>query len=875
LQVEQDNGLTLKEHGDAKAGNGRGRLGMSSSKYRLYRPALIAACIGTLASLVGTVAVGRWENRLARSDFEGLAEAQAILIQNGVNEYVSRLTALRTRFESANEDITRNEYQTFSGRLFEAHPGVIRVAWLPRIDRKERGEYEAAAITDGVPAFRIKAFPDGAVAPESDEYYPVYFSTEPKTSTVYGRDYWSFPERRAVLEQARDYDTIGALRTRLDEDRKPARATAVMVAVPVYAKGTSRTTVADRRRNLTGFVVGIFDLPLLLQAIRATSPASPALAISVFPPEANVGEARSQHATDVSIDAPRAPSETALYWSTSLRIGDADWLFQAAPASAALMATHDRALALYAAGIATTIFLAVYLALSSRNALQLALANRRVLELAQTDALTGLANRAFFLEQVERINAEQEAPRFAVFLLDLDRFKNVNDSLGHGAGDTLLVQVAQRLKSQLREQDVLARLGGDEFALIQTGCSDLRSAATELAQRITKLIAEPFQISGQRVEIGTSIGISLAPEHGCDQERLLKKADLALYRSKSAGRSCYTVYDDAMSAELEARNTLEGDLRDAIAQCQFEVHYQPFFDAETGNRCGVEALVRWRHPLKGLVPPDQFIPLAESTGLIVPLGEWIIGRACDDATLWPDDIKIAVNLSPVQFKQAELFDVIQSALSKSGLAPQRLEIEITESVLLERAAENESFIDRLKSVGISLALDDFGTGYSSLRSLTAFPFNKIKIDKSFVANLSIRDESAAVISSVVTLARGLGMQITAEGVETEEQLAHLRLLGVNFVQGYLLGRPMPIAQLEEQLQLPRSDRRLVESKLTQDEPVQLGEEAQAEELDQLEELDQPEWLDQVQELDEEERGDGSVITLVPRFTAGLSRASSA
>jgi len=289
------------------------------------------------------------------------------------------------------------------------------------------------------------------------------------------------------------------------------------------------------------------------------------------------------------------------------------------------------------------------------------------------------------------------------------------------------------------------------------------------------------------------------------------KADLALYRSKSAGRSCYTLYDDAMSAELEARNTLEGDLRDAIAQCQFEVHYQPFYDAETRERRGVEALVRWRHPVKGLVPPDKFIPLAESTGLIVPLGEWIIGRACDDATAWPDDVRVAVNLSPVQFKQAELFDVIQSALARSGLDPKRLEIEITESVLLERAAENESFIDRLKGLGISLALDDFGTGYSSLRSLTAFPFNKIKIDKSFIANLSVRDESAAVISSVVTLARGLGIQITAEGVETEEQLSQLCSLGVNFAQGYLLGRPMPVEQLEQHLEIARASPEAEES----------------------------------------------------------------
>ena len=380
-----------------------------------------------------------------------------------------------------------------------------------------------------------------------------------------------------------------------------------------------------------------------------------------------------------------------MFWQTNLRIGDTDWLFQAAPAGGgAMMTTHERALALYAAGIATTIFLAIYLTLSSRNSLALSMANQRVLELAQTDALTGLANRARFLEQLQTINAADGSGRFAVFLLDLDRFKNVNDSLGHAAGDELLAQVAQRLKSELRPSDVLARLGGDEFALIQTGCPDQRNAAVDLAQRIIRLVAEPFQIMGQRVEIGTSIGIAFAPEHGRDQEHLLKKADLALYRSKSAGCSCFTVYDDAMSAELEARNTLEGDLRDAIARCQFELYYQPFYDVDSRERCGVEALVRWRHPVKGLIPPDQFIPLAEATGLIVPLGEWVISRACDDAMFWPEDIKVAVNLSPVQFKQAELFDVIRSALSRSGLAPERLEIEITESVLLEREAEHES-----------------------------------------------------------------------------------------------------------------------------------------------------------------------------------------
>jgi len=460
-----------------------------------------------------------------------------------------------------------------------------------------------------------------------------------------------------------------------------------------------------------------------------------------------------------------------------------------------------------AAGLIITIFVVVYLGLASRNSRQLELANRRVLELAQIDTLTGLPNRAFFLKQLEAAADARGHPRgatFSVLMLDLDRFKNVNDSLGHAAGDALLREVAERLRSALRGTDVLARLGGDEFAIIQSGCDDQKMGSINLATRISRRIAEPFLLPGNQVEVGTSIGIAMAPGHGSDPQELLKKADLALYRSKSAGRNCFTLYDDAMSMELEARNTLESDLREAIARCQFEVHYQPFFDVQTGHRRGLEALVRWRHPTRGLIPPDQFIPLAEETGLIVPLGEWVLRRACDDATSWPADIKVAVNLSPVQFKQADLFDVIQSALRNSGLSPERLEIELTESVLLERAVENHAFMQKLKSIGISLSLDDFGTGYSSLSCLTAFPFDKIKIDKSFIGNLTKRHKSSAIISSIVTLACGLDMSVTAEGVETREQFERLRTLGVNFAQGYLLGRPVPIDELEGQSQSYRS-----------------------------------------------------------------------
>ena len=785
-----------------------------ASWLRLHLPTLVAGGIGLMLSLIAAFAVGRWEARVTRAEFEGLAATELIVLQNGINEYLSRLVALRTLFESANEEITRSEFEVFSGRLLENHPGLLRVGWLPKIYGRERAEYEAAAANDGVVGYQIKSFSNGALspAPPSTQYFPVYFSTEPKTAAVYGLDYSTDPLRWATLERSRDNDSIATLPTKLVYDQKGGTH-GVLVTVPVYVKGTSRATIPDRRRNLNGYVVGIFDLAQLLQSIRIATAASSAIAVNAYPPDLGRSAGPQYRTVPDYSSVPETLQSIKAFatqtpWSGVLKIGDANWKVLAVPAPGGrLTVRYDRALTVLAAGLIITIFVVVYLVLASRNARQIELANQRVLELARIDTLTGLPNRAVFLEQLEaavEVGGRRRGDTFSVLMLDLDRFKSVNDSLGHAAGDTLLREVASRLRSALRSTDLLARLGGDEFAIIQAGCDDQRQGSIDLAARICKSIAEPFPLPGRQVEVGASIGIAMVPQHGSDREQLLKKADLALYRSKSAGRNCFTVYDDAMSAEFEARNTLEGDLRDAIARCQFEVHYQPFFDVQTGGRQGFEALVRWRHPVRGLVPPDQFIPLAEETGLIVPLGEWVLRRACDDATCWPDGVKVAVNLSPVQFKQADLFDVIQSALKNSGLPPQRLEIEITESVLLESAAENQAFMEKLKGIGISLALDDFGTGYSSLSCLTAFPFDKIKIDKSFISNLTRLHKSSAIISSVVTLASGLDICVTAEGVETAEQFERLKTLGVNFAQGYLLGRPMPMSELESQPQSYRS-----------------------------------------------------------------------
>ena len=422
----------------------------------------------------------------------------------------------------------------------------------------------------------------------------------------------------------------------------------------------------------------------------------------------------------------------------------------------------------------------------------------KVAYMAHHDLLTGLANRTLFMEKIQEAGARlrRRGEGFTVFMLDLDRFKDVNDSLGHPAGDAMLKEMAQRLRSSLRETDVLARLGGDEFAILQSGEQAQRESAIMLATRIIDVVGKPFDLDGRKVSVGTSIGIALAPQDGVDPDELMKKADLALYRTKSDGRNGFNFFNPGMTAEADARHQLENEMREAIAKNEFEIHYQPVVDIMTLEPRGAEALVRWRHPTKGVLGPDRFVRIAEDTGLIVQLGAWILQRACADAAAWPAHIKLAINLSPVQFRRGDLFDLILCALVDSGLAPERLEVEITESVLLENEAKYRVLLKQLKNIGISIVLDDFGTGYSSLGYLTTFPVDKIKIDKTFTQGLLERADCAAVVASVLTLARALDIATTAEGVETEEQLDMLHAAGVTMAQGYLFGRPRPVSELQ-------------------------------------------------------------------------------
>jgi diguanylate cyclase (GGDEF)-like protein len=424
-------------------------------------------------------------------------------------------------------------------------------------------------------------------------------------------------------------------------------------------------------------------------------------------------------------------------------------------------------------------------------------AEAKIMHMARHDALTNLPNRVLFRDKMEQ--ALSRGDKLAVMFLDLDRFKSVNDSLGHPVGDALLCAVTERLQQVVGGVDTVARLGGDEFAIVQSNARP--TDATELAARVIDKLLEPFEVLGHQVIIGTSIGIAMAPADGNESDQLLRNADMALYRAKANGRGTYHFFQAEMDAQMQERRRLELDLRKALLTDQFELYYQPLVQVATGEVNGFEALIRWNHPEWGVVAPDAFIPVAEEIGLIGPLGDWVLKQACHDAVKWPAKLTVAVNLSAAQFRNPMLALSVVSALGQSGLAATRLELEITETVLLQDDKTVLDALHQMRDLGVRICMDDFGTGYSSLSYLRSFPFEKIKIDRSFIRELGKENDAVAIIRAVMRLGSSLGMITTAEGVETEEQLEILRAEGCMEVQGYLFSRPKPVAEIPAMLRL--------------------------------------------------------------------------
>ncbi len=423
----------------------------------------------------------------------------------------------------------------------------------------------------------------------------------------------------------------------------------------------------------------------------------------------------------------------------------------------------------------------------------------RIRHLAHYDALTDLPNRVTFYERMEAVLSRlRRSESIAVLSLDLDHFKSVNDTLGHPVGDLLLKEVADRMRSCVRGEDIVARLGGDEFAIVQVP-SEQSQDVSALAARLIEIVGAPYELDKQQVIVGASVGIAIASSNIDKPDSLMKNADLALYRAKADGGNVYRFFELEMDARMQARRLLELDLRKAIVNSEFELYYQPIIDVKSGQVTSCEALVRWHHPERGMVAPLDFIPVAEETGLIVPLGEWILRQACTEAARWPKQVTIAVNVSPAQFKSRNLVPTVINALATSGLSPDRLELEITEMVLMQDNEGAFATLHQLRNLGLKIAMDDFGTGYSSLGYLRSFPFDKIKIDQSFIRDLPTKEDSVAIVRAVVGLSSSLGITTTAEGVETKEQLASLTAEGCTEFQGFLFSRPQSAADTRRML----------------------------------------------------------------------------
>jgi diguanylate cyclase (GGDEF)-like protein len=467
-----------------------------------------------------------------------------------------------------------------------------------------------------------------------------------------------------------------------------------------------------------------------------------------------------------------------------------DVLAQGKASNAVAKATDGRVFSIVNKPIAGGGWIATHEDISDRQR-----AEERIVHMARHDALTDLPNRTMFRERLEyELKRIKRGDALAVLCLDLDHFKSVNDTLGHPVGDELLKVVAERLRRCIREPDTIARLGGDEFAIIMTGMH----AATDpvvLAKRIREAVIKPYILDGHQILADISIGISLAPIDATEPDLLLKNADMALYGAKADGRGTYRFFEPEMDARMKARRELDMDLRKALANGEFRLHYQPLVNIQNNEITAFEALLRWNHPIRGLVPPAEFIPIAEETGLIIPLGEWVLRGACQETANWPTNIKVAVNLSPAQLNSRNFTDVVVNALAASGVSANRLQLEITETVLLQNTFNTLATLQKLRALGVQIALDDFGTGYSSLSYLRSFPFDKIKIDRSFIKDLMSGAEPLAIVHAIAGLAKSLNMTSTAEGVETKQQLEALQALGCIEMQGYLFSHARPPAEI--------------------------------------------------------------------------------
>jgi diguanylate cyclase (GGDEF)-like protein len=760
-------------------------------------PLLLAATIGVALSVTAALLVARWEDKRAEMQFTAIAENQFMALQNGLNEYLTKLVTLRALFDSSDLPVSRKEFGAFAQSHLKSSSAIQTLSWVPRVTRSQRAIYERAAAYDGIEGYHFKArVAGGGIVPsgQEDEYYPIFYSTRPKESDVYGLDLRSDARTLAELVYARDDDEIGFSQV---PELASTKQHGYIFSLPVYLPGLPHDTVETRRRNLKGFVHGGFSTADMIDGMLAAATVSPDVDLFFFVPASTLDEAPLYVRGSRLSTSPEAKPQTlpgsGPRWSRDLIVGKTPWMtFVALPTpKGALRARHDRAWIIFIAGLLVSGLVTAFVRVSGRHA-------RKVEVLALADPLTTLANRRAFLERLAGAFAAHArgASPFAVLFIDLDDFKDVNDTLGHPVGDTLLQQVARRLIEVTRPDDLVSRFGGDEFAIFQADATDPVATAA-LAARIGTSIAAPFMIDGHEVHVTASTGISPISTELTSVEAIMMQADLALYRAKDDGRNCFRFHTGELDQQVHLRVTLAEELRAAIGGDELELCYQPLVEIVSGKIIGLEALVRWNHPTRGLIMPSIFIPIAERTGAIVPLGRWIFDEACHQFKRWRDQGHVppvlAVNVSGVQFR-SDLTSDINASLAKWNIAPGNIEIELTETVLMEVTQKHTETFERLQQLGLRIAIDDFGTGYSSLKYLATYPVNRLKIAQELLFRVTTDPRSATVVRTAVRLAQELGIEVIAEGVESQGQASFLLSAGCANAQGYYFSRPVNAAR---------------------------------------------------------------------------------
>lgn len=776
-----------------------------------YFALVLIGIIGTCVSIGMFAAIDGWERHVADLRFSGAARDRLRTINSGLNDATDLLWSLQAYLETVRHPVSGAEYMAFSGALRSRVVGLRDTGWAPRVTAAERDAFERDVRATGVPDFQIvERGADGKLVRAADraEYFPILYSDPGEINrSILGFDLASEPTRNVVLERARASGRPSATPPlQLMNMRRPNGG--LLSFIPVRS---SDAVAGGTAAPIAGFVLGAFETEAMIRNILATKLNLGQLDLYVFDPNGAAGYRLVYWQTASGRPVfDHAAMLAAPHWQGTLELFDQQWdaIFVPSAASVAGFASRT-AMAVLAGGLIATGSLVFYLWSSFRHTRhletltinlretteELRLNGMQLNHVARHDALTGLPNRMAFRDDVAGfLRRMRRGQSLAVLYLDLDRFKAVNDTLGHPVGDRLLNEVADRLRSVVREVDTITRLGGDEFAIAQSGVEQPRSADI-LAQRVIEALSQPYEIGGQLAAVGASVGITLADHNDLDVDQLLRRADMALYAAKRHGRGTWRWFEPAMDVEAQARRGLEMDLREAIERDRLELYYQPRISLGKGLVSGFEALLRWHHPTRGLLTPGDFMQCAEETGLIVPVGAWVLRSALKEAAQWPPAVRVAVNLSPRQLAHEDLADMIEAALAAAGQSGARLELEISEIALVRHQGAVLATLRRLQALGTLITMDNFGTGYASLRHLRSFPFDRVKIDQSFVGGMMDSPENEAILRAILRLATDLGIATTAEGVESRTQLEQLAANGCDEAQGYLFSPPQPAGEI--------------------------------------------------------------------------------